>query len=142
LLDGQASERPVERVTVGDGQQLVGVCRPVDRQHANVSGPRLATPGLGVAGVNEEAANPCLETIRVAQPRKLAPGRDEAALQGILGEVAVAQDPRRDRVHPVARQVDEHAERLAVATHGPLDDVSHPHSLVSRRRVRRYAINE
>jgi hypothetical protein len=136
LLDGQASERPVELVAVVDGHDVVPVCRSVDRQDADVPGPLPATPGLGVAGVDEEAANPRFEAIRVAQPRKLSPGGDEAALQGILGEMHVAQDPRRDREHPVAGQADQHAERVVIAAHRPLDDVSHPHSFASQRRAR------
>ncbi len=53
------------------------------------------------------AANPGLKAGRVAEVRELAPGRDEGALQGVLGEIAVAQDPDGDRVQPVAGRMDQ-----------------------------------
>jgi nitroreductase len=75
--------------------------------------------------VDEEHPEPGLESIGVPEGRELAPGGDEGALQRVLGEVGVAQDPRRDRVHPVAGLADQPPERFAVAPHRPLDGVSH-----------------
>ncbi len=83
--------------------------RPVDRQDPDVGRPRPATPGLGVAGVDEQPSDPGFEAVRIAERRELAPGRDEGALQGVLREVGVAQDPRADRVQPVAGRADQDA---------------------------------
>ena len=66
------------------------------------SPPTAPTPGLGVARVDEQAPDPGFEAIRVTQGRELAPDGDEGALQGVLGEIVVAQDPRGERIHPVA----------------------------------------
>jgi hypothetical protein len=127
LLDRQASERSIERVAIGNGQDRRRVHRPVDREDTDVGGPLPATPGLGVAGMDEQAADPGVEPIRVAQPRKLTPGGGEGVLQGVLGEMGIAQDPRRDRVQPVAGLRDQVPECLAIAAHRPLDDLSHTH---------------
>ena len=86
LLDGQASERPVERIAVVDAEQRIRSCRSVDRQDTDVRRPRAPTPGLGVARVDEQAPDPGFEAIRVTQGRELAPDGDEGALQGVLGE--------------------------------------------------------
>ena len=86
LLDGQASERPVERIAVVDREERIRSRRPVDRQDTDVRRPLAPTPGLGVARVDEQAPDPGFEAIRVTQGRELAPDGDEGALQGILGE--------------------------------------------------------
>ena len=65
------------------------------------AGQPPTTPGLGVAGVNEDSVVPRLEAIEVTQGRELAPHRDEGCLDGILGntflnrwDVAVEPDRR------------------------------------------------
>ena len=103
--------------------------RPVDRQDPDVRRPRAPTPGLGVARVDEQAPDPGFEAIRVTQGRELAPDGDEGALQGVLGEIVVAQDPRGERIHPVAGHVDQRRERIAIAVLGLDDEVSHHRSL-------------
>ena len=101
-----------------------------------------ATPGLGVAGMDEQAPDPGLEAVRVAKRRELAPGGDEGALQGILGEIGCRAGSGRDREHPVAGQ-------RRPATRTPRDRRASP----ARRRLapslprfsasgRRYGINE
>jgi hypothetical protein len=42
---------------------------------------------------------PGLEEIGIAQRSELAPGGDQRGLNGILGQICVAQDPYRDRHH-------------------------------------------
>lgn len=127
LLDRQPSERPIKGVAIGDREDRLGVYRPVDREKSNVARPLRAAPSFGVAGVDKETTDPGVEAIRVAQPRKLAPGGDEGVLQRILGEMGVAQDPRCDRVQPVTGLRNQIPECLAIASHGPLDDIPHTH---------------
>ena len=106
--------------------------RSVDRQDADVRRPRAPTPGLGVALVDEQAPDPGFEAIRVPKRRELAPDGDEGALQGVLRERRVAQDPGGQRVHPVAGHRDQRRERIAIAVLCPLDEVSHRRSLSDR----------
>jgi hypothetical protein len=42
-------------------------------------------------------------------------------MQGILGKVAIAKDPRGDRVQPVAGRMDQSRERIAIAVTGSDD---------------------
>ena len=115
LLDRQAPEHALELVAIHDGHQAIRTGRPVDRQDSDVGRPCPATPGLGVAGMDDHLADPGFEAVWVAQGGKLAPDRDEGPLQGILGQIAVAQDPDGQRVRPVTDQLDQCPERLAIA---------------------------
>ena len=135
VLDRQASERPIECVAVVDREECIRGRRPVDRQDADVCRPRAPTPGLGVARVDEQAPDPGFEAIWVSQRRELAPDGDESALQGVLGEIVVAQDPRGKRVHPVAGHVDQRRERIAITVLCLDDEVSHHRSLCRRCRM-------
>jgi hypothetical protein len=137
LLDRHAREGAIERIALDDREQAIRTDRPVDRKDPNIGCPRPATPGLGVAGMDEQPTNPGLEAGRVAERRELAPGRDEGALQGILGKVAIAQDPGRDRVQPVAGRVDQGRERIAITVSGSNDEVFHQVSLSDRAGCRR-----
>ena len=53
--------------------------------------PTPATPGLGVAGMDEHLADPGFEAVRVPQRRELAPDRVRHRLHGVLGQVGVAR---------------------------------------------------
>ena len=106
--------------------------RSVDRQDTDVRRPRAPTPGLGVARMDEQAPDPGFEAIRVTQGRELAPDGDEGTLQGVLGEDRVAQDPRR-RARTSGRWSCGPAPRMhRDRPPGPLDEISHRHSLDDR----------
>jgi hypothetical protein len=75
--------------------------------------------------MDEDFASPRLEAVWVAQCRELSPDGDEGALQGVLGEMGVAQDPHGERVHRVAGQLDQRSECFAIASLCPFDEISH-----------------
>ena len=75
LLDGEPPEGPFEQVAVVHGQVLVGAVRARDGKDPQALGPPLATPGLGVARVGEDAVEPRLEAGRVAQGAELGARR-------------------------------------------------------------------
>src|SRR4249919_3850148 len=85
--------------------------------------------------MDEQAPDPGFEAIRVTQCRELAPDGDEGALQGILGEDVVPEDPCGEGVHPVAGHVDQRRECLAIAVLGSDDEIPHRHSLEYRAMV-------
>ena len=132
VLDRHAPEGAIERIALDDRDKAVGTDRPVDRQDPDVGRPRPTTPGLGVAGMDEHPTQPGLEAGRVAECRELTPGGDEGALQGVLREVGVAQDPGRDRVHPVAGRMDQLRECLAIPIPCANDEIVHRVSLCDR----------
>ena len=93
LLDGEPPEGALEQVAVVHGQVVVGAVRALDGKDPRALVPPLATPGLGVARVGEDAVEPRFEAGWVAQGSKLGPGRDQGGLDGVLGQVDVAEDP-------------------------------------------------
>jgi len=58
---------------------------------------------------------PGLEAIGIAKRSQLAPGHDERRLNGVLGEVSVAQDPARDRHASIADLAGEGVEAVTAA---------------------------
>ncbi len=132
VLDRDTPEGAVERIALDDREQAIRPDRPVDRQDSDMGRPRPATPGLGVAGMDEQPANPSLEAGRVAKRRELAPGRDEGALQGVLREIGITENPDGYREESVAGRVDQGRERIAIAVTGSDDEVFHQVSLSDR----------
>jgi hypothetical protein len=57
--------------------------------------------------MDEQPASPGFEAVWVAQCRELSPGGDESALQGVLGEIAIAQDPAGQSVQSVAGRMNQ-----------------------------------
>ncbi len=77
---------------------------------------------------------PGLEAIRIAKRSQLAPGHDEGRLNGVLGEVSVAQDPARDRHASIADLAGEGVEGLLVAPLRSVHEISmHPFLLALDR---------
>jgi hypothetical protein len=64
--------------------------------------------------MDKDAMKPGVETLGLTEPRKLAPGRDERLLHGVIGQVGVTQDPIRDGEEPICRAASEGGERLLV----------------------------
>ena len=67
---------------------------------------------------------PGLDAIDISQMRKLPPRADEGALQCVLCEPRVTQDPESDRVQPITDLVHQAGEGVTVTVAGPLDQVS------------------
>ena len=125
VFRSQAPERPIQCIAIVDGDGLVGSTRSVDREGPNVFAPPPVPAELLVTGVHEESMEPDLETLRVTQPRELAPGEEECLLDGVLGPLGVPKDSVRDRVAPVSVQVDQLGEGDLVARSRQFDQ---PHS--------------
>ena len=91
---------------------------------APACGPAAAPIGLEVALPHENAGEPRLEPIGVAQGREVAPGVDEGRLDGVLGTVKIAQDAVRDREESVAGDGHQAGVRILVALDRPFDERS------------------
>ena len=110
LVGRQPAEPAFEQVPVGHAEELVRRRRSVDRQHPEVRGPSTLARRLGDADVDEEALEPRIEAVRIAESPQVTPGDHQRILEGILGPIDVAEDPLGDReqpVTPVADQVDD-----------------------------------
>ena len=80
-----------------------------------------------VADADEDASEPGLESIGVAQAGQLPPGDDERLLHSVVGQVELAEDPSRDAEQPVTMRANEDGEGVSITTLGLLDEVAiHP----------------
>jgi hypothetical protein len=121
VLRTQPLEGAIEGVPVVDRDHRVGSARPVDRQDPDATAPAPVSTLLLVTGIDEEAVQPWAEALGVTQPGELTPGEEECLLDGVLGSIGVAEDPKRDRVAQVAVEVDELREGDVVTVACPLD---------------------
>ena len=111
----EPSERPVELVAIGDPSRIVVGGRFEDGLDADLDHPPLAAPDEIDAGPDHEAVEPVVERRGVTQPRQAAPGPDERLLDGILGQLRVAEDEPGGGVQARAGGADEIGEGVPVA---------------------------
>jgi hypothetical protein len=83
--------------------------------------------------VDQQAVEPRIEALRIAEGRQLPPCGDERRLQGVLGQLAVAEDAVGDRHQAVAGAPRQGRERALIAVDRRLDECHlHPRPSASR----------
>jgi hypothetical protein len=78
---------------------------------------------LAIARVDEQAPQPRLEAVGIAQAAQIAPGGEQRLLGRILGPFAVPEDESRDGVEPVDPEASQLRERLSIPHHRSLHEV-------------------
>lgn len=129
LVGRQATERTIELVPVGDHARCVRHCADVDRAELDLESTTTEAPALVQAGSDEEAVEPGVETIGIAEGGKVPPGPNEGLLDSILGPFRIAQDQSRCAIEPAGTSSDEVGEGLGVAPCGSVDQVPLHHAL-------------
>ena len=124
LLGRQVAEAPLELVPIGDADEVVGRGRDVQRQDAEVRDPSTLALRLGEAGADDEAMEPRVEPVWIAEPGQVTPGDDQRLLQGILSPIDVAEDPMGERVQSVAADPDQVGVCLPVTVPCRLDQIA------------------
>ncbi len=72
----------------------------------------------------EEALQPGIEAIRIAEAPQVPPGDHQRVLQSILGSVDVAQDPVGDREEPIGAGANQVDVRRLIAVPCRLDEIA------------------
>ena len=124
LFGRQPAEPAFEQVPVGNGEQVVGGRRSVDWQHPKVGGAAALARRLGDADVDEEALEPRIESVRIAEAPEVTPGDHQRVLEGILGPIDIAEDPLGDREEPVTPSADQVDIRLPIPVLCRLDEIA------------------
>ena len=118
LIGREPAEPAFEQVPIDHGNELVRRRRSVDRQDPEVLGAATLSRRLRDADMDQEAGQPGIEPVRIAEPSEVTPGDHQRVLEGILGPVDVTEDPLGDREQAVAPPADEVDERRLVSTLG------------------------
>ena len=113
----------VEVVSRGDGARHVRRRRLVALEQADARDVAAFAAGLRVAGVDDEAVQPSVEAVDVAEHRQVAPCAQQGLLRGVLGTVRVAQDPVGKGVAAIGGRRHQGCECVLVALPGPLDEL-------------------
>ena len=78
-----------------------------------------ATPALADdvdAGVRHQTVQPVVERRRIAQPRQAAPRPDQGVLDGVLGQIRIAQDEAGGGIQPRTGHAGEFSKGMPVAS--------------------------
>ena len=134
VVHGELPERPFKLVPVGDRREGVGRFHVIEAEDSEVGRPAPGLPGLGIAGTDEGAVRPPLESSRFAKLRELAPDAHQGLLRGVVGEVGVAKDPVRHGVQSVAHDDGEAREGPFVTVLRLHDQVRGIHASPAVRR--------
>jgi hypothetical protein len=103
-------EASIELVPIGDRKELVLGDRRIDGEHVQVVDPLAFPADVGHADIGEEAVDPGVEPVRIAEARQVTPGDHQRVLQGILGPVDITEDPtgnREQAIDATAEKVDK-----------------------------------
>jgi hypothetical protein len=133
LFGRQPAEPTFQQVTVGDGDQIVGSGRSVDRQDPKVRGSTTLARRMVDADVDEEALKPRIEAVRIAEAPQITPGDHQRVLEGILGPIDIAEDTLCGREEVVLANADQVDIRRPIPVPRRLDEIAvHGLRLVGR----------
>ena len=128
---------PASDLVTGDrGDRVVGLRWQVDLGELDLDDPTPVPPQLVVAGTDEQAVEPRLESIGVAEPWQIPPGADEGFLDGVLRPLGIADDEPGGRVHAPDRGACERFEGVMIAPLRPFHELT-LHGGLDRTRARR-----
>ena len=141
LIGRQPPEPAFELVPVGQREHVVGSRRSFDREDPQVCRPPPLPRGVVDAFMDDEAMEPRIEPVRIAEPAQVAPGDHQRVLQGILGPVDIAEDSVGQREQPVRARVRIKATNAALSPRWADSTSSTVHVSVPLR-VRRGRVSE
>ena len=94
------------------------------------------------AGSDQEAAQPRVEAVRIAECGQVAPGDHQCVLHGILGPIDVAEDPLCDPEQAIRADTDQVGVCLPIPAASRLNEIAihlhRPWSTLSGAPVRPY----
>lgn len=131
LIGRKTLEATFQLVAIGQRQQLIGRGRSVDGQDAEIGHATTLAGRVIDAFTDDDASEPGVETVRIAEPAQVSPGDHQRILQGILGPIDVAKDPLCEREQGVDARMHQVDECRPIASLRRTDQVA-IHVLVPR----------
>ena len=124
LIGRQVTEAALELIPLGDGALAIrrghGLASDTDLGEV----PRPVPLRGSVAGVDEQAMQPAIEPIRIAQGPEIAPRQEQRILDGVRGQILVAQDQSSGGVEPARSARRQRRERVDVAVLRSDDEIT------------------
>ena len=101
--------------------------RAIRRHEIDLDRPPSATAKDIDAGARDEAPEPALEPIRIAQGWQATPRADEPILDRVSREIVVPEDQSGSSVQPRDEHADEHRKGVMIASLCSFDEFSLVH---------------
>ncbi len=124
LVGVEPAEPALELIAVGKIQARVGFRGlAVTEAWISMLPSPFRTPCFAIAGSDEQAVEPGVEAVGVAETGDVDPGGDERLLGRILGLLLVAEDQPGDDVESVDRDACQLIERIPIPRHRPFHEI-------------------
>ena len=131
LLGLEPLEGFIEQVAVSNDVRDVADDRCIHRQQLDLHRPASPPADHVDAGSEDQAVQPRLEAIGIAQAGQTAPGGKEPFLDRVSRELVVPEDQTGRRVQPRDERAGKRGKGVMIASPRPLDELSlvHDHPL-------------
>ncbi len=127
----ETPERRVKEIAIGNHRRDVGGRRSIERRQLDLDRAPAAASNRVDAGAKDQAVEPGLEAIRIAQRRKVPPSPDETLLDRVSRKLVVPENESGCRVQPRDERACKHGKGVMIASPRSLDELSlvHGHPL-------------
>ena len=132
LRHGERPQATLQLVPVGEIGRAIRLARLVAQERDRAL-PAPAVARGRRAGIDHQPVQPGIEPLDVAQRRQVPPGVQHRFLDGVLGEIGIAQDQAGDRVQSIDAAGGERGEGLSVPTPCPCHQLCLHASQLPRR---------
>ena len=131
LLGLQPLQRGIEQVAVGYGRSDVADGRPIERQQLDLDRATASPPNDVDTGSEDQAVQPRLEAIGIAEGWQAPPSGEEPILDRVSRELVVPEDQAGCRVQPRDERAGKRGKGIMIASPRALDELSlvHDHPL-------------
>ena len=114
MVDRKAVQAAVERVAVGERTARIRCWAVMIGEEADIRLVAALPPRLVIAGVDDQAAQPRVQSVWVTQRPHVTPRPEQPFLHGVLGPTAITQDQRRSREQSVNSRPRKASECVAI----------------------------
>ena len=123
----EATQGLIHELAVRQMTRNVGRRRGIERGDLDLDRTPSPVPRDVETDIDGQAMQPCVEPIRVAKARQVAPSPDQRLLDRVARELRVPKDEASGRVQPREGRVDELGEGVMIAPLRASDELSLVH---------------